>query len=209
MSEPKHGVGAVVAEALKGEVVGAPAGENSGGGAQPGLPLLDEVGGPDAAETPVGALLKRRGAGRPPGAQNRVTRDIRKLYLSLHKHPLLATGEIASMDVKVLAAYLDCKPLEAMQVQLRALAEIMPYLAAKQAAVDDSGNAVLPVFQLNFGGPAPAALEASDGRGVISLLDVAKLVEDQRLAASDAGASYGDASHEDAQVIDNEGERDG
>lgn len=209
MSEPKHGVAAVVAEAAKGEVVGAPGAEIPGGGAQAALPLLEEplAGGAEAVATPLGEPV-RRGPGRPAGSTNRLTKDIRKLILTRHAHPLIALAEVYSMDVKALAQHLDCKPLDALNVQIRAAAELAPYLAAKQAAVDDSGNAVLPVLQLNFSGAAPAALEASDGRGAISILDVAKIVEDQRLSAEAADASHGHGSHEEAQVLDVEGEND-
>ncbi|GLI25635.1 hypothetical protein GGQ86_000378 [Xanthobacter flavus] len=209
MSEPKHGVAAEVAERLKGEVVGTPAAENPGAGAQPGLPLLDEpeAGGDAEAATPLGAKV-RRGPGRPPGSANRLTKDIRKLILAKHCHPLLALAEIYSMDAKELAKHLECKPIDALNTQIRAAAELAPYLAAKQAAVDDSGNVALPVLQLNFGGPAPAALAASDGRGAISILDVQKLMEDQRLSESEPGASHGDGSHDPAQGVDAEGESD-
>ncbi|MFG1383237.1 hypothetical protein [Xanthobacter versatilis] len=209
MSEPKHGVGAVVAEAANGEVAGAPAAEISGGGAQAALPLLEEIAGPEDAESPVGALVRgRRGPGRPPGATNKLTRDIRKLILSQHKHPLLALAEIYSLDTKALAVHLGCKAVEALDRQVRAAAELAPYLAAKQAAVDDDGRTVLPMLQLNFGGPAPAALEAAGGTRALSILDVAQLVENQRVSEGEGEASHGYASHDMGQAIDNEGESD-
>lgn len=210
MGEPRHGVAAAVAEAAKGEGVGAPAAENPGASAQAGLPLLEEPpagGDPDAA-SPLGERV-RRGPGRPPGALNRLTKDIRKLILARHRHPLIALAEIYSCDVMELARLLDCKPLDALNTQIRAAAELAPYLAAKQAAVDDSGQAVLPVLQLNFGGPAPAALQASDGRGAISILDVAQIVENQRVIEGEAVASHGGASHEAAQSTDMKGENNG
>lgn len=210
MSEPKHGVGAAVAEASKGEVVGAPAGEISGAGAQPALPLLDEPGlaGPDEVATPLGSAA-RRGPGRPPGSHNRLTKDIRKLILAKHAHPLLALAEIYSLDVLELAKLLGCKPVEALDRQLRAAAELAPYLAAKQAAVDDQGNAVLPLLQLNFGAGPPAGLEGARASGALSILDAIKVVSEQGLSESDGGASYGEASHDDGQPIDDEGESDG
>ncbi|MFG1300355.1 hypothetical protein V5F49_11230 [Xanthobacter sp. V3C-3] len=189
--------------------MGAPPAENPGACAQAGLPLLEEpaAGGDAEAATPLGRQV-RRGPGRPPGALNRLTKDIRKLILAQHRHPLLALAEIYSCDVMELARLLDCKPLDALNTQIRAAAELAPYLAAKQAAVDDSGQAVLPVLQLNFGGPAPAALAASDGRGAISILDVAQIVENQRVIEGEAVASHGDASHDDAQDADLKGKGD-
>ena len=196
MSEPKHGVGAAVAEAAKGEVVGAPTGENPAGAA-PGLPFEDLAGPPDA-ESPLGNLAAaRRGKGRPAGAQNRMTRDIRKLILSQHRHPLLVLAEIMSLDTRALASHLECKPVEALDRQIRAAQELAPYLAAKQAAVDDHGQAVMPVLNLNFGGPAPTVVEASGGSGALSILDLMQVQQDQGLSTIADDASHEDASHEE------------
>ena len=210
MSEPKHGVGAAVAEAQKGEGVGTPAPEISGAGAQAALPLLDEpVGGDEAAESPLGVVVKaRRGPGRPPGSTNRMTKDIRKLILAQHRHPLLALAEIYSVDALALAKHLGCKPIEALDRQIRAAAELAPYLAAKQAAVDDQGNAVLPMLQLNFGAAPAGPVAASDGVRTLSILDVAQLVEVQGVSEAEGEASHGGASHVRDQAIDYEGESD-
>lgn len=208
MSEPKHGVAQVVAEAAEGVLGGAPGAEISGAAA-PGLPFEDLAGPPDA-ESPLGNLVARRkGPGRPAGAQNRMTKDIRKLILSQFRHPLVALAEIASLDTKALAKHLDCKPIEALDRQIRAAAELAPYLAAKQAAVDDSGQVVLPMLQLNFGAAAPAGVQAvaKDGE-TLSILDLTQSFADQGLSGTAGAASHGSASHEQAQAIEDEGESD-
>lgn len=212
MSEPKHGVAQVVAEAAEGVLMGAPAREISGEAA-PGLPFED-LAGPVDAESPVGKLAAaRRGPGRPAGAQNRMTKDIRKLILSQYRHPLVALAEIASLDTLALAAHLGCKPVEALDRQIRAAAEVAPYLAAKQAAVDESGQVVLPMLTLNFGNAAPASVGVTGKDGdTLSILDLTRdmtrAMENQGLSEGEAEASHGHASHEVAQAIDAEGESD-
>ncbi|MFD2030236.1 hypothetical protein ACFSKM_07860 [Ancylobacter dichloromethanicus] len=181
----------------------APAAEISGaGGAQ--LDLL----GNEAAETPLGSLVRERaGPGRPAGAQNRVTRDIRRLLLSQFKHPLVALAEIYSVETLALAARLGCKPHEALGVQVRAAAEVAPYLAAKQAAVDDKGAAVMPTLVMNFGAPAGAPAGGDGGR-TLSIEAIAKSAQDQWLSPSEAEGSHDDGSHDEAQGIDDADESD-
>ncbi|WP_371347013.1 hypothetical protein [Ancylobacter sp. IITR112] len=200
MSDPKHGVAAVVSGVLRD----APAAEISGAG---GGDQLDLLGNADA-ETPVGALVRKRsGAGRPVGAQNRVTRDIRRLLLSQFKHPLIALAEIYSTPTTELASHLGCKPEAALGVQVRAAAEVAPYLTAKQAAVDDKGAAVMPSLHLNFGVPASAPM-AGDGRNTLSIEAIAKASQDQWLSAAMDDGSHDDGSHDEAQAIEDESESD-
>lgn len=201
MSEPKHGVAAVVA----GELRSTPTPENSGADGSAQLDLL----GNEAAATPLGNLVRKAaGPGRPAGAQNRMTRDIRKLILAKHGHPLVAIAEIYSADAKELATHLGCKPIEAVHVQLKAAAELAPYLTAKQAAVDDKGNAAMPVLVMNFGAPAgtPAA---GDGRRTLSIDAFARDVQQyQQLSEAERGGSHGEGSHESGQGIDDADETD-
>lgn len=199
MSEPKHGVAAVVS----GVLGGAPSAEISGAdGGQ--LDLL----GDETAATPLGKLTRKLpGPGRPVGAQNRMTRDIRKLILAKHCHPLQAIAEIYTADVHELARYLDCKPLEAMNVQLRAAAELAPYLTAKQAAVDDQGNA-MPTLVIQFGAGASAPA-AGDGRRVLSIEAVAADAQRfQELSESERDGSHDHGSHDIGQGIDDADEID-
>ncbi|WGD31293.1 hypothetical protein AncyloWKF20_05565 [Ancylobacter sp. WKF20] len=201
MSEPKHGVAAVVS----GELRGTPTPENSGADAAEQLDLL----GAQEAATPLGLKVRKpAGPGRPVGAQNRVTRDIRKLILAKHCHPLQAMAEIYSMDAKELATHLGCKPLEAMNLQLRAAAELAPYLAAKQAAVDDHGQAVMPTLVMNFG-EGTRAPAATDGRRVLSIDAIARDAQQyQALSESERGGSHDDWSHYEAEGIEDADEND-
>ncbi|MEW6256566.1 MAG: hypothetical protein AB1592_11465 [Pseudomonadota bacterium] len=137
-----------------------------------------------------------------------MTKDIRKLILAQHRHPLLALAEVYSLPVDELAKALGCKPVEALDRQIRAAAELAPYLTAKQAAVDDSGQVVLPVLHLNFGSPAPASVEAAPGDGTLSILDLVQAQQNQWVSEEAGEASHDKASHEQGQPVDFEGESD-
>lgn len=201
MSEPKHGVAAVVEGVLRGAPSAVP--PDAGAAEQ-----LDLLGQQDAA-TPLGKLARKSsGPGRPVGAQNRVTRDIRKLILAKHCHPLQAMAEIYTADVKDLAQYLGCKPLEAATLQLRAAAELAPYLAAKQAAVDDHGQAVMPTLIMSFGEGTRAAA-TGDGRRVLSIDAIARDAQQyQALSESEREASHGVGSHDEAEGFEDADETD-
>ncbi|CAA0096187.1 Uncharacterised protein [Starkeya nomas] len=201
MSEPKHGVGAVVSGVLSGTP--SPEIPASGAAAQ-----LDLLGNPDA-ETPVGNVIaKRQGAGRPAGAQNKVTRDIRRLILAKHKHPLLALAEIYSMSVHDLARELGCKPEAALDRQIRAAEAVAPYVAAKQAAVDEHGETAMPTLVMNFGGQAGTP-SAGDGARVLSIGTIAsQALQYQGVSESERDGSHGEGSHESNQGIDDADETD-
>lgn len=197
MSKPEHGVAAVV-EGELGRAPTAPA-------AAEAPAQLDLLGNPEA-ETPVGNLVRsRQGAGRPAGAQNRVTRDIRRLILSSYKHPLVALAEIYSTDTLALAHHLGCKPIEAANLQKACAAEVSPYLAAKQAAVDDKGETAMPTLIMNFGDGSGAPIAVSGGALSIDAVSLQHL-QNQRLSEAEAEGSHDDGSHDDSQPVEDEGE---
>lgn len=87
---------------------------------------------PDAAEQlplPVVARQEETGAGRARGAG-----AWREHFLARYPSPLIALGEIMSRPVNQLARELQCERLEALQVQLSAMRELLPYLHRKQPA---------------------------------------------------------------------------
>ena len=92
--------------------------------------IRDQVPGRDAA-TAV-AVMERKGRGRPPGARNKQTAKFRDQILRMGPHPALVMQRAASMPVEALAATLGCTKLEAFNVQMRAAAELMPYIERKQ-----------------------------------------------------------------------------
>lgn len=98
------------------------------------LPLLSAG---DAAEVAVEGygrlptLVEAKRIGRPPGAVNRATADWRAYILARYPSPLVALAETYSRPVEVLAAELGCTKAEAMAMQMRAAAELAPYLHGK------------------------------------------------------------------------------
>lgn len=92
--------------------------------------IRDQVPGRDAG-TAV-AIMERKGRGRPKGSINRRTAKFRDQILSLYPHPALALARAYSTPVEALAAQLDCTKAEAFAVQVRAAAELLPYIEGKQ-----------------------------------------------------------------------------
>lgn len=97
--------------------------------------IRDQVPGRDAG-TAV-AVQRRLGRGRPPGARNRRNAKFRDQILALGPHPAIALQRAYSRPVEVLAAELGCSPLEAFQIQVRAAAELLPYIEGKQPVTVD------------------------------------------------------------------------
>lgn len=91
--------------------------------------IRDQVPGRDAA-TAV-AVVERRGRGRPTGARNKRNTKFRDQILGLGPHPALALQRAYSTPVEALAATLGCSRLEAYQLQVRAAAELLPYIEGK------------------------------------------------------------------------------
>jgi len=90
----------------------------------PQLPL-----GSDRAENQAPAPA---GKGRPPGAINKTSSRL-AAYLVARGFPLpeLGLAECYSRPTHELARFLECSPLEAYQLQLKAMAELLPYTARK------------------------------------------------------------------------------
>ncbi len=94
---------------------------------------------------------RRRKAGRPKGAKNHSTREMREYLQKRGIHPAVWNISWLNMTVDQLAAYLSCTKLEAFREQ-RAIAGILtPLFLPALAATDENGNAV-PMINMNFGG---------------------------------------------------------
>lgn len=96
---------------------------------------------------------RRRKAGRPKGAKNHSTREMREYLQKRGIHPAVWNISWLNMTVDQLAAYLSCTKLEAFREQ-RAIAGILtPLVLPALAATDENGNAV-PTINMVFGGGA-------------------------------------------------------
>ena len=98
---------------------------------------------------------RARGGGRPPGAQNLATRQMREYLLARGVHPLENLMRWALHTPETLSTELGCTLLEAFRELKAVWAELAPYFAAKVAPTDDKGNA-LPLFNLQIGGSTVA-----------------------------------------------------
>lgn len=144
--------------------------------AGPLLPLRDEhqldllnqeAGGKAMSASHVS--LAPRGRGRRPGSRNKATREVRSYLLSQYAHPLEVLAQIYSRPVDMLAAELGCTKAEAMQMQIRAAAEVGPYVEGKmphQVQLDVNGDFNLLIPGVNI---APEdARQMADGTFVLS-----------------------------------------
>lgn len=129
----------------------------------------------EAAEAALAAgIEERRGPGRPAGAVNRATRQMRDYILRNFTDPavgLAQTGLRSTLESTIAAAIalaqqLGCKPIEALELMRKCSAELMPYVHSKQPlAVAIQGK----IAQLHIGlGAAPDRLA---GDGLAQLLD--------------------------------------
>jgi hypothetical protein len=133
MADPRTGTGKVVAEAEAPK----PAQQ---------LSLLGSSGA--ESDEAVAEVVERRGRGRPAGAVNRATRDLRAFVTAQYRHPLVTLARIQAQDPVELAKSLGCKPAEALDRIQRAATELAPYLVGKMPVQDANGDAVLPVLNL-------------------------------------------------------------
>jgi hypothetical protein len=108
--------------------------------AGPLLPLADAEQlalGIDAGLDRVQAVQQARKVGRPKGAIGKGRADFRRYFLSKYAHPADVLGQVMSRPVDVLQAELGCTRLEALQLQQRAAAELLPYLEGKMPVTID------------------------------------------------------------------------
>ncbi|ARS27625.1 hypothetical protein [Sphingomonas sp. KC8] len=109
----------------------------------------------------AGAVQRARRRGRPPGATNRRTEDFAKWILGFGGHPAVTLMRIQSMPVEELAKIAHCKPLEALDRQIRCAGELLPYLEGKKPQQVDlrvQGDMALMIGGL--GGAAEGATTA-------------------------------------------------
>jgi hypothetical protein len=193
MDERKTGLAAALEATGPGEPPVAPVEQ---------LPLLpaDQLEAlPDDATARRQALTQpRRGPGRPPGARNRSTEDWRRYLLSKYRSPLEALAEAYSRPVRDLAAELDCKPIEAFAVQMRAAADLAPYLHGKMP-VEVAFTGPLPVLHLVAPEDALRAFQAEQQDG--PLLDLSALEplaeSEENQGVSGAGEKMSDGGMSD------------
>lgn len=90
-------------------------------------------------------------AGRPPGAQNLSTRELRAWVVRLlGGTPQERLARWCMLEPEELARKLGCSVVEAFDRQIAILKELQPYFMARMAPVDDQGKAV-PLINVQLG----------------------------------------------------------
>ena len=110
-----------------------------------------------------------RGRGRPSGSKNKQTREVRDYLLRQYAHPLEVLAQIYSRPADALAAELGCSKEAAMQMQIRAAAEVAPYVEGKmpqQVQLDVNGDFNLLIPGVNIA--QEDARAAADGTFVLT-----------------------------------------
>ena len=100
----------------------------------------------------------RIGAGRPPGAGNRATREWVRHLIEKHGSPLERLLEIASKDLEALREELRCDRLEAFDRQMTCLKEALPYLHQKLPQSIQVDGAPLMAVQIMVSGAVAARI---------------------------------------------------
>jgi phage gp36-like protein len=100
------------------------------------LELLREESG-NATTSSSHVSLAPRGRGRPQGARNRQTQEVRSYLLSRYAHPLEFLSQVFSRPTDALAAELGCSKKEAAFLQVRAAAEVAPFVEGKMPVAID------------------------------------------------------------------------
>lgn len=185
MAREPDGIEGMVAEAFSGA-------------SAPSQAELFEIGaGAEEAGSPLGAIARPGKPGRPAGSINKRHEALRAFYLARFKHPLVALGEIASMPAKDLAAHLDCKPIEAVELQRKVLADVLPYVESKQPVEIDAGDGgMVPVIVFRERGQPVEINGQAVGRRLSVLDDEPQEV--QQLSGPARDVSHGDKSHSEA-----------
>lgn len=87
--------------------------------------------GPVAQQEELAEPAERRG-GRPAGSVAKRTAEWRRFMLGRYRSPLVVMAETYSRPAPELARLLGCSVLEAFELQMKAAAELAPYLHSKQ-----------------------------------------------------------------------------
>lgn len=92
-----------------------------------------QVGLPLAPATDMEALVPAPAkGGRPAGSVARKTAEWAAYMLARYRSPLVVMAETFSRPTRDLAEELSCTPLEAFELQMKAAAELAPYVHSKQ-----------------------------------------------------------------------------
>lgn len=140
---------------------------------------------------------RERAGGRPKGARNLMTREIKELALRAGTHPLLNLMRWGSLSPEEMASRLGIKTSEAFDRLVAIWRETTPYFVGKAALTDEEGRAV-PMISLNIGGQTMAS--GPDARPPWEALNDPTIIEqyqqlEQAEDEPEAAMSHGSVSH--------------
>src|SRR5262245_23737534 len=92
-----------------------------------------------------------RGRGRPLGAGNLATRDVKRVLVKMFGDPLLESARWLLHSPRSMAAELGCTVLEAWDRQQKIRDSLAPFVHARLGPVGEDGRAIVPAFNLVLG----------------------------------------------------------
>ncbi|MBS1180430.1 MAG: hypothetical protein H6Q99_310 [Proteobacteria bacterium] len=99
-----------------------------------------------------GNEVTRGGPGRPKGSQNKTTEQMRRVFLSKYRDPLMAAGEIISTPIDVLKVQLGAATnLEAAEFWRKVLVDVLPYIHQKRPIALEGGGISAGVLNVVIG----------------------------------------------------------
>ncbi|MFT4115434.1 hypothetical protein [Bradyrhizobium sp.] len=134
--------------------------------------------------------------GRPPGAENVATREMKAFVLKVFGDPLLWRFRYLQHTPETLARELNCTMLEAYDRLDRLAADLSKLFYGQMAQVDSAGQAVAPRLTMVFTGQSASA-SGPDGSARAPWLYIEQTQENQALSAPEQSVSHGDVSHGD------------
>lgn len=153
----------------------------------------------------VSADQRARGAGRPPGAQNLATRDVKAFVRKLFGDPMIDSARWLMHTPQTMAKELGCTIAEAFDRQEAIRRDLRPYFYARLAPVGEDGQPV-PFLQMILGGQGgeastmPPWLMDPEVKGTIEGEIAAKRKVEENQGVSDAAddVSHGESRTDDA-----------
>jgi len=104
-------------------------------------PVAERISSIDPEAIAANAADERK-RGRPKGAENLSSRQLREMLVRAGGHPLIHLARWATLTPEELAKRLGCSVVEAFDRQVAIWDKLAPYVAAKLAPTDEKGNAV-------------------------------------------------------------------
>jgi len=151
----------------------------------------------DSQQERIATAIRHDRRGRPPGAQNKSTREMLDFVRKLCGDPLERRFRYAMHTPETLAIELGCSKLEAFDRLEKLWADLSRFFYAQMAQVDGQGNAVTPRLTMVFPGQGAPAND-QDGKPVAPWLYIeglkpinAEHQQNQALVDPEDGVSHG------------------